>query len=456
MAKKPKKKAPQATPAPKSTQGVKPMPPVTAPQSPEVTPPSKPNNPAPTAPKEPIVPTSNAPKDEKPPTEAKTDKKTASAPAKSDTPEKTTPTKPPTAAEKSPITTPVPPEADKPEKTNAAQVPSTNTKPSDKSKEENSADSPAKPNIEAATPAIPPNITPTAKVVPQKPEKIVLVERSKIRPFKNHPYKVGDNAEMQALTESVKIHGITQAVTLRPLKDDPDGFEFEMVSGHRRDHAAGNAEIAKIPAVIRDLTDDQAIQQMVEDNQTQRENILVSEKAQALKMQRDAIKRQGARDGTGERADAIVGERNTMSGKQVQRYIKLTELVPELMELVDAKKMGFTTAVELAHIKDKGHQRYIAENINSLGSAPSLAQAQRMREMSDKDTFNPDVIDGIMMEQKKKENDNVILSNKELAEFFPKGTTPAQMREQIMKMLAVTAKNNQKLTQAKLPVGDNR
>ncbi len=208
---------------------------------------------------------------------------------------------------------------------------------------------------------------------------------------------------------------------------------YEIVSGHRRQKASELAGFADMPCIIRNLTDEQAITQMVEDNTNQRENILPSERAKALQMQLEAIKQQGVRTGNGQRSNEVVAERNKMTVKQVQRYIKLNELVPDLMKMVDEKKIAFTPAVELAFIKPK-NQKYIAIAIEGQQSAPSLSQAQRMRDLDQKKLLNPDMIDGIMLEEKK-EVDKVILSSQELGQYFGKEKTPREMKDTIMKLL---------------------
>ena len=228
-------------------------------------------------------------------------------------------------------------------------------------------------------------------------EKIVYINLSELHPFKNHPFQVKQDAEMAAMVESVKDKGVTQPAIVRPRENGG----YELVSGHRRHMASELSNFTNMPCIVRDLTDEQAITQMVEDNTNQRENILPSERANALKMQLEAIKRQGARDDNGskgQRSNEIVADRNGMTIKQVQRYIKLTELVPELMKMVDDKKIAFTPAVELAFIKPQ-NQNYIAIAIEGNQSAPSLSQAQRLRELDQKNVLNPDMIDGIMMEE---------------------------------------------------------
>ncbi|MBS5688306.1 MAG: ParB N-terminal domain-containing protein [Faecalibacterium prausnitzii] len=226
-------------------------------------------------------------------------------------------------------------------------------------------------------------------------EQIVYIKLNELHAFKNHPFEVRDDEEMRAMVSSVKDKGVTQPAIVRPREDG--GYE-------------------------------------------QREEILPSERAKALKMQLEAIKHQGSRTSgqidpkdAGKRSNEIVAERNKMAVKQVQRYIRLNELVPDLMKLMDEKKLGFTTAVELSYIGKK-NQNYIAVAIDSQQSSPSQAQAKRMRELDEKKLLNGDVIDGIMMEDKK-EVDKVILTGAELSKYFGKETTPREMKDQIIKLL---------------------
>ena len=268
-------------------------------------------------------------------------------------------------------------------------------------------------------------------------EKIVFINLSEIKPFKDHPFQVRDDEEMRAMVSSVKDKGVTQPAIVRPREDGG----YEMVSGHRRQKASELAGFIEIPCIVRNMTDEQAITQMVEDNTNQRESILPSERAKALKMQLDAIKKQGSRgdinaengNGNGERSNAIVAERNKMAIKQVQRYIKLNDLVPELMKMVDEKKITFTPAVELAFITPK-NQQYIAVAIEGQQSSPTLSQAQRMRELDQQNLLKPDMIDGIMLEEKKAA-DKVIISAQELSKYFGKDKTPRDMKDQIIKLL---------------------
>ena len=273
---------------------------------------------------------------------------------------------------------------------------------------------------------------------PGKEEQIVYIKLSELHAFKNHPFQVRNDEEMKAMVSSVRDKGVTQPAIVRPREDGG----YEIVSGHRRQKASELAGFVDMPCIVRDLTDEQAITQMVEDNTNQRENILPSERAKALKMQLEAIKHQGAKEATsgqldpkdaGRRSNEIVAERNKMTVKQVQRYIKLNDLVPDLQKMMDAGQIKFTPAVELAYIKPK-NQRYIAVAIEGQQSAPSLSQAQRMRELDQKGVLNGDVIDGIMMEDKK-EVDKVILTGAELGKYFGKETTPREMKDQIIKLL---------------------
>ena len=282
-----------------------------------------------------------------------------------------------------------------------------------------------------------------AKEPPRKveTEQIVFLNLSALHAFKNHPFQVRDDDEMRAMVESVRDKGVTQPAIVRPREDGG----YEIVSGHRRQKASELAGYADMPCIVRNLSDDEAITQMVEDNINQRENILPSERAKALKMQLEAIKRQGARGDistsgqlgpkseNGQRSNAVVAERNKMTVKQVQRYIKLNDLVPDLMKMVDDKKISFTPAVEMSFIKPK-NQRYIAVAIEGQQSAPSLSQAQRMRELDQKGMLNGDVIDGIMLEEKK-EVDKVIISSQELSQYFGKEKTPREMKDTIIKLL---------------------
>lgn len=265
-------------------------------------------------------------------------------------------------------------------------------------------------------------------------EEIVYLNLSDLHPFKNHPFGVRDDAEMQGLVESVKAAGVNQPALVRPREDGG----YEIIAGHRRQRASELAGFANMPCIVRNMTDDEAILAMTDDNLRHRERILPTEKAQSLKMQVEAIKHQGARPGedaqeAGKRSTQIVGDRNGMNYKQVQRYIRLTELVPDLQKMLDEKKLAFTPAVEISFIRPK-HQKYIAVSIEGQQSSPSLSQAQRLRKLDQEGKLNGDVIDGILSEQKK-EVDKVIINSAELEKYFGKDKTPREMKDTILALL---------------------
>lgn len=265
-------------------------------------------------------------------------------------------------------------------------------------------------------------------------EEIVYLNLSDLHPFKNHPFGVRDDAEMQGLVESVKAAGVNQPALVRPR----EGGGYEIIAGHRRQRASELAGFVNMPCIVRNMTDDEAILAMTDDNLRHRERILPTEKAAALKQQVEAIKHQGARPGeddrdAGKRSTQIVGDRNGMNYKQVQRYIRLTELVPDLQKMVDEKQLSFTPAVEISFIRHK-HQKYIAVAIEGQASSPSLSQAQKMRELDKEGKLNGDVIDGILSEQKK-EVDKVIINSAELEKYFGKDKTPREMKDTILALL---------------------
>lgn len=266
-----------------------------------------------------------------------------------------------------------------------------------------------------------------------KKEEIVYLDLSELHPFQNHPFGVRDDVEMQGLVSSVKAGGVHQPALVRPR----EGGGYEIVAGHRRQRASELAGLRNMPCIVREMTDDEAVLAMTDDNLRHRETILPSEKAAALKQQYEAIKHQGTR-GEGEDIGKLsldkVGERNGMSGKTVQRYIYLNDLVPELKELMDGGKLSFTPAVEVSRIRPK-HQKYIAVSIEGQQSSPSKAQAKKLREMDEKNQLNPDVIDAVLSQEKKKEDFDVIISSAELSQFFGKDKTPREMKDQIMALL---------------------
>ena len=266
-------------------------------------------------------------------------------------------------------------------------------------------------------------------------EEVVYLNLSELFPFKDHPFGVRDDAEMQGLVESVRSGGVNQPALVRPR----EGGGYEIIAGHRRQRASELAGFANMPCIVRNMTDDEAVLAMTDDNLRHREKILPMEKAQSLKMQVEAISHQGTRlEGVaagdiGKRSTEIVGERNGMNYKQVQRYIRLTELVPELQSMVNEKKLAFTPAVEISFIKPQ-NQRYIAVSIEGEQASPSLSQAQKLRELDKGGKLNGDVIDGILS-QDKKEVDKVIISAAELNKYFGREATPRQMKDQIMALL---------------------
>ena len=228
-------------------------------------------------------------------------------------------------------------------------------------------------------------------------EEIVYLNLSELFPFKDHPFGVRDDAEMKGLVESVKDNGVHQPALVRPR----EGGGYEIIAGHRRQRASELAGFANMPCIVRNMTDDEAILAMTDDNLRHREKILPMEKAQSLKMQVETISHQGtkmegvAAGDVGKRSTEIVGERNGMNYQQVQRYIRLTELVPELQSMVNEKKLSFTPAVEISFIKPK-NQRFIAVSIEGEQSSPSLSQAQELRKLDKDGKLNGDVIDDVV------------------------------------------------------------
>ena len=284
-------------------------------------------------------------------------------------------------------------------------------------------------------PALPPEPAQPRDATRAEKEEIVYLNLSGLHPFKDHPFGVRDDAEMQGLVESVRSGGVNQPALVRPREDGG----YEIIAGHRRQRASELAGFANMPCIVRNMTDDEAILAMTDDNLRHREKILPMEKAQSLKMQVEAISHQGtkmegvAAGDVGKRSTEIVGERNGMNYKQVQRYIRLTELVPELQSMVNEKKLSFTPAVEISFIKPK-NQRFIAVSIEGEQASPSLSQAQELRKLDKDGKLNGDVIDGILSREKK-EVDKVIISAAELNKYFGKDTTPREMKDQIMSLL---------------------
>ena len=270
---------------------------------------------------------------------------------------------------------------------------------------------------------------------------IVNIPLTQLHDFPNHPFKVRDDEKMQETVESVKAYGVLVPAIVRQRTDG----EYEIVSGHRRKRASELAGLSELPAIIRDLDDDAATIIMVDSN-LQRENILPSERAQAYKMKLEAIKRKAGRPSKensaqvgqnfdGKTSRELVAEKSPDSPSQIQRYIRLTELQPELQEMVDTGKMAMTPAVELSYLKPK-EQELLLETIDSEQATPSLSQAQRMKKLSQTGDLNEDTILSIMSEQKKPElSSNITLSGERLKKYFPKSYTPAQIENTIFKLL---------------------
>ena len=282
-------------------------------------------------------------------------------------------------------------------------------------------------------PAPPPEPAQPRDATRAEKEEIVYLNLSDLHPFKDHPFGVRDDAEMQGLVESVRSGGVNQPALVRPREDGG----YEIIAGHRRQRASELAGFMNMPCIVRNMTDDEAVLAMTDDNLRHREKLLPSEKAAALQQQYEAIKHQGARgddDEAGKLSLQSVGQRNGMSVKTVQRYLWLNDLVPELKEVMDAGKLSFTPAVEISRIRPK-HQKYIAVSIEGQQSSPSQGQAKRLRELDKDNKLNPDAIDAILSEEKKKEDISVIISGAELEKYFGKEATPRQMKDQIMALL---------------------
>ena len=276
-------------------------------------------------------------------------------------------------------------------------------------------------------------------------EQIQQIPISELHPFKDHPFKVLDDEAMQKTVESVAQFGVLAPLVVRPREEGG----YEIISGHRRQHAAELAGLKTLPVIVRNMDDDQAVIHMVDSN-LQRESILPSERAFAYKMKLEAIKNQGARSdltsrqvvGKLEAAD-LVGKSSDESGRQVQRFIRLTNLIPELLELVDQKKISFNPAVELSYLTTS-EQRDFFEAMQDTQNAPSLSQAQRIKKLSQEGKCSYDAIYDIMGEEKKAEMDRVTIKNDVLRKYFPKSYTPRQMEETILKLLEQWQKKRQR------------
>ena len=276
-------------------------------------------------------------------------------------------------------------------------------------------------------------------------EQIQQIPIAELHPFKNHPFKVLDDEAMQRTVESVAQFGVLAPLIARPR---PEGG-YEIISGHRRQHAAQLAGLTTLPVIVRNMSDDEAVIYMVDSN-LQREHILPSERAFAYKMKLEAIKNQGARSdltscqvGTKFRADAALASGTEESARNVQRFIRLTNLIPELLDLVDQKKISFNPAVELSYLT-AAEQRDFLEAMQDTQNAPSLSQAQRIKKLSQEGKCSYDAIFDIMGEEKKAEMDRVTIKNEVLQKYFPKSYTPKQMQDTIIKLLEQWQKKRQR------------
>ena len=269
----------------------------------------------------------------------------------------------------------------------------------------------------------------------QQREQVQQIPIGELFPFKNHPFKVLDDESMQRTVESVEQYGVLSPLIARPR---PEGG-YEIISGHRRQHAAQLAGLDTLPVIVRQMDDDAAVLLMVDSN-LQRENILPSERAFAYKMKLEALKNQGARSDltsvqvAPKLSTEKIGEEVGMSKDNVKRYIRLTNLVPELLDMVDEKKIAFNPAVELSYL-DEAQQRDFLEAMNDTQNAPSLSQAQRLKKLAQEGRFSYDVAFAVMGEEKKDELDKVVIKNDTLRKYFPRSYTPKQMEDTIIKLL---------------------
>ena len=271
----------------------------------------------------------------------------------------------------------------------------------------------------------------------QQREQVQQIPIGELFPFKNHPFKVLDDEAMTRTVESIAQYGVLAPLIARPR---PDGDGYEIISGHRRQYAAKLAGLETLPVIVRQMSDAAAVILMVDSN-LQREHILPSERAFAYKMKLDALKNQGARSdltscqvGTKFRADESLAEDSGESARNVQRFIRLTNLIPELLDMVDEKKIAFNPAVELSYL-DESQQRDFLEAMQDTQNAPSLSQAQRLKKLAQEGHFSYDVAFAVMGEEKKDELDKVVIKNDTLRKYFPRSYTPKQMEDTIIKLL---------------------
>ena len=277
-------------------------------------------------------------------------------------------------------------------------------------------------------------------------EQVQQIPIDALHPFTNHPFKVLDDEAMTRTVESIAQYGVLAPLIARPR---PDGDGYEIISGHRRQYAAKLAGLETLPVIVRNMDDDAAVLLMVDSN-LQRETILPSERAFAYKMKLEALKNQGARSdltssqiGTKLRADEKVAQDLGESRNQVQRFIRLTNLIPELLDMVDEKKIAFNPAVELSYL-DESQQRAFLEAMNDTQNAPSLSQAQQLKKMAQQGEFSYEKAFDVMGQEKRSEKDTVTIKNETLRKYFPRSYTPKQMEEKIIQLLDAWQKKQQR------------
>ena len=278
----------------------------------------------------------------------------------------------------------------------------------------------------------------------QQREQVQQIPIGELFPFKNHPFKVLDDESMQRTVESVEQYGVLSPLIARPR---PEGG-YEIISGHRRQYAAKLAGLDTLPVIVRQMSDDAAVILMVDSN-LQREHILPSERAFAYKMKLDAIKNQGARSDLTSTQVAQklsvekVGDDAGVSKDTIRRFIRLTNLIPELLDMVDEKKISFNPAVELSYL-DESQQRAFLEAMNDTQNAPSLSQAQHLKKMAQQGEFSYEKAFDVMGQEKKSEKDTVTIKNETLRKYFPRSYTPKQMEEKIIQLLDAWQKKQQR------------
>ena len=269
-------------------------------------------------------------------------------------------------------------------------------------------------------------------------EQVQQIPIDDLHPFTNHPFKVLDDEAMTRTVESIAQYGVLAPLIARPR---PDGDGYEIISGHRRQYAAKLAGLDTLPVIVRQMSDDAAVILMVDSN-LQREHILPSERALAYKMKLDAMRRSGGRPskenvsqiGTQKRSDQIMAEELGESRNQIQRFIRLTNLIPELLDMVDEKKISFNPAVELSYL-DESQQRDFLEAMEDTQNAPSLSQAQQLKKMAQQGELSYEKAFDVMGQEKRSEKDTVTIKNETLRKYFPRSYTPKQMEEKIVQLL---------------------